>query len=86
MKALTLNSMPLNSMRKTKTEFEHNGQIKESQNGFMPEFNQAQSFNLNCEGYVVVKADTQKEQAQITELMQTIIISENDQQAKLFYN
>jgi hypothetical protein len=64
--------------------FELYEQINKQGNGFMSDFNQAQAFNLNCEGYVVVKADTQKEQMQITDLLQTIIVSQNDQQAKLF--
>lgn len=66
--------------------FEMYEQLKAKNDGFMIDFNQAQAFNLNCEGYVVVKADTQKEQTQITEVLQSIIVSHNDQQAKLFYN
>lgn len=66
--------------------FEMYEQLKAKNDGFMIDFNQAQAFNLNCEGYVVVKADTQKEQTQITEMLQSIIVNHNDQQTKLFYN
>jgi hypothetical protein len=66
--------------------FELYQQVKAQENGFINEFNEAQAFNLNLEGYIVVKADTQKEQTQITELLQTVIVNHNDQQAKLFSN
>ena len=64
-----------------------NGAVKDAKgNGFTADFNEAQIFNLNCEGYVVVKADTQKEQMALTELLQTVITGHNDQQSKLFFN
>jgi hypothetical protein len=53
---------------------------------YIEDLNQEAIFNLNCEGYVVVKADTQKEQMELTELLQTVIVNHNDQQTKLFYN
>jgi len=64
-----------------------NSTIKDAKgNGFTADFNEAQIFNLNCEGFVVVKADTQKEQMALTELLQTVITGHNDQQSKLFFN
>jgi hypothetical protein len=61
-------------------------QLRHKKDYMMIDFNEAQIFNLNCEGYVVVKADTQKEQMVLTELLQTVITGHNDQQSKLFFN
>ena len=77
----------LNNHNEDAILFEMYEQLKARNDDYlMIDFNQAQAFNLNCEGYVVVKADTQKEQTQITEVLQTLIVNHNDQQAKLFYN
>ena len=58
--------------------------VREKQKGFLESLIKETCIELMCEGYVIYKADTQKESMQLSEMIQTICPNLNDQQTKLF--